>query len=40
MCIVNLVTVGPLDKEHIGTSYLVHCREVVHYSEVDNVLAL
>ena len=31
-------TVGPLYKGHIGTSYFVHCREVVHSSEVENVL--
>ena len=33
-------TVGPLYKGHIGTSKFVHCREVVHSSEVKNVLAL
>ena len=33
-------TVGPLYKGHIGTSKFVHCREVVHSSEVENVLAL
>ena len=33
-------TVGPLYKGHIGTSYLVHCRGVVHSSEVGNVLTL
>ena len=33
-------TVGPLYKGHIGTSKFVHCREFVHSSEVENVLAL
>ena len=33
-------TVGPLYKGHIGTSKFVHCREVVHSSEVKNVLTL
>ena len=33
-------TGGPLYKGHIGTSKFVHCREVVHSSEVENVLAL
>ena len=27
-------TVEPLYKGHIGTSHFVHCREVVHSSEV------
>ena len=33
-------TMEPLYKGHIGTSYFVHCREVVHSSEVKSVLAL
>ena len=33
-------TGGPLYKGHIGTSYFINCREVVHSSEVENVLAL
>ena len=36
----NRTTVGPLYKGHIGTSKFVHCREVVHSSEVESVLAL
>ena len=30
---------GPLYKGHIGTSKFVHCREVVHSSEVKNVFS-
>ena len=37
---IHMYTVGPLYKGHIGTSKFVHCREVVHSSEVKNVLAL
>ena len=34
-------TVEPLYKGHIGISYFVHCREVVHSSEMEMyVLAL
>ena len=42
LCAFYLVidTVEPLYKGHIETSYFVHCREVVHSSEVKNVLAL
>ena len=36
----SIATVEPLYKGHIGTSYFVHCREVVHSSEVKNVLTL
>ena len=37
---VYMYTVGPLNKGHIRTRKFVHCREVVHSSEVKNVLAL
>ena len=41
LCIVCTVhTVEPLYKGHIGTSEFVHCREVIHYLDVGNVLAL
>ena len=33
-------TVEPLNKEHVGTSYFVLCREVVLSLEIENVLVL
>ena len=30
---------GPLYKGHIGTSYFVHCREVVQPSEVKKCIS-
>ena len=38
MC--DVCTVEPLYKGHIGTSHFVHCIEVVHSLEVENVLEL
>ena len=35
-----MCTVEPLNKGHIGTSYLVCCRDVVFSLEVKNVLVL
>ena len=32
-------TVEPLYKGHIGTSKFVHCREVVHSSEVKKCIS-
>ena len=36
----NNYTVKPPNIGHVGTSYFVHCREVVLSLEVENVLVL
>ena len=38
--IIIVNTVGPLYEGHICTSQFVYCREVVHSSKEENVLAL
>ena len=36
-CFSSLTTVEPLNKGHIDTSHFVHCRVIVHSSEMKRV---
>ena len=38
-CFSSLATVEPLNEGHIDTSHFVHCRVIVHSSEMKHVLA-
>ncbi len=37
---MKMTTVEPLNKGHVGASHFVLCREVVHSSEIQNVLRI